>query len=773
MCKTHSPVHIRVIAGGVNAVNGPKDQQDGSLFFDEIRWRDELLFDNEISLCRLSNADWRPQLHMDKLSTDPLGGNPHRKIARMVLNFRTVILIFIIMSAGCAPTPSPLVVPRPVPGMPGHSALRNADRAFDNGQYPEALDGYNVFLREFYDDHFADVALFKIGKIYRLAGRDDDAVSVFSRLNHEFPESALVPEAMLEILNILFDGGYFESVVTHGLAFTETTDPSLRRMPFFIIVADAYVALGAHLDAARFYYWAWNSASAADSEIAWTKLKNTAEQLNADDIQQLIAQVTDRRAMGLLLYRLSMAFILDENYDDALDVLKTFVERFPEHPDYQDAADMVHSLTERARFIPYTIGCVLPLSGAYAIFGQRALNGIELALSQSGVVGDGIPFNMIVKDSRSDPGATAEAVDELDQQKVGTILGPMSTSEAAATSAQARGVPIILFTQREGVPDIGPYVFRNFITPQMQVQSLVSYAVEELGARRFAILYPDENYGRRYMNLFWDQVVEHGGVVNGVEAYDPEGTDFAIPIKKMTGIFYDVPKDLTVTSLPSLPTPLLSLTPDSKLSGRNVIADPLERISGIPLDRHAIDDLGRRHPDRDDQWHPMVDFDAVFIPDAPKKAGLIIPQLAYYDIRDVYLLGTNLWNSKTLLEMSGDYMKNTLIADGFFAESKSEAVKSFVAAFQRAYGGVPGIIEAVAYDSAMMVFQTMRQTATDSRRDLKQALWQIDDFEGVSGRTGFAQNGEAEKTLQMLRVNRGRFVQVQRTHDPEAVLESQ
>ena len=189
----------------------------------------------------------------------------------------------------------------------------------------------------------------------------------------------------------------------------------------------------------------------------------------------------------------------------------------------------------------------------------------------------------------------------------------------------------------------------------------------------------------------------------------------------------------------------------------------MERISGIPLDRKAIDNLGRHNSDREDQWHPIVEFDAVFIPDAPKKAGLIIPQLAYYDIRDVYLLGTNLWNSETLLEMSGEYMKGTLIADGFFAESQSETVKQFVAAFQHTYGRVPGFIEAVAYDSAMMVFQTMRQTATDSRRDLKQALLQINDFEGVSGRTGFAQNGEAEKTLHMLRINRGRFVQATRT----------
>jgi ABC-type branched-subunit amino acid transport system substrate-binding protein len=433
---------------------------------------------------------------------------------------------------------------------------------------------------------------------------------------------------------------------------------------------------------------------------------------------------------------------------------------------------MISSLTERARFIPFTIGCVLPLSGSYAMFGQRALNGIEMALSQAAEVGGGIPFSIIVKDSRSDPVVATKAVDQLDQRKVGAILGPMSAAEAASESAQARGIPMLVFTQRDGIPDIGAYVFRNFITPEMQVRSLVSFAVEELGARRFAVLYPDENYGRRYMNLFWDEVINFGGVVNGVERYDPEGTDFAKPIKKMAGIFYDAPNDLMIAGIPRLQTSLLPLMDASSRQGRHVIADPVVRISGIPLDREAIDDLGRHHSDRNDQWHPIVDFDAVFIPDAPKKAGLIIPQLAYYDIRDVYLLGTNLWNSDTLLEMSGEYMKGTLVADGFFAESRSETVKQFVKAFQNAYGRIPGIIEAVAYDTAKMVFQTMRQTATDSRRDLKEALLQINDFEGVSGRTSFAPNGEAEKTLYMLRIDRGRFVQATRTAEgsnPELV----
>jgi branched-chain amino acid transport system substrate-binding protein len=333
----------------------------------------------------------RPQVRMDNRYTDPLSGEPHRKIIKMASIIRTMILLLMVVYSGCAPKPLPVAIPKPVPAMPGHSAFQDAERAFENGLYTEALEGYNTFLREADDDPFFDDALFKIGKIYRLTGSDDDAIAVLSRLNREFPESALVSGAKLEILNILFDGGYFESVITYGLAFIEPTDPTLLRTPFFIIVADAYEALGAHLEAARFYYRAWNTASGADVEIAWTKLKNTAEQLSTDDLQQLIAQVTDRRLMGLLLYRLGMAFILDEKYDDALDVLTAFVERFPEHPDYPGCVKYGLFSNGTGPIYPfYHRLCTAPFR-SYAIFGQRALNGIELALSQSAEMGAEFP----------------------------------------------------------------------------------------------------------------------------------------------------------------------------------------------------------------------------------------------------------------------------------------------------------------------------------------------------------------------------------------------
>ncbi|WP_419662821.1 extracellular ligand-binding receptor [Desulfosarcina variabilis str. Montpellier] len=675
--------------------------------------------------------------------------------------FRCFFFLILVAMAGCAPTPKPTPMPPTATERLGHPLFTKAEQAFDKGQYAEALNIYNTFLDKAYNDPAADAALFKVGKIFQLTGRSEDALAVFLRLTHEFPQSELVCDAILARMSILFERENFDTVVNVGLAYLETADPKVHRTPFYAIIADAYEAKNARLDAAHYRYQAFVNATEEEQSIAWDNLQKSVEQLSAVEIQALVAQVTDRRIMGALLYRLGMALIMEEKYDEAIDVLSAFVDKFPSHPDRQDASDIIVSLEERSRFTPFKVGCVLPLSGPFGLFGRRALDGVEFAFSIISETAQDLPFQIIVKDSRSDPKIGANAFEDLDQQKVGAILGPMSISDTVAEIAQKRGMPIIVFTQKEGVTDSGPYVFRNFITPQMQVQALVDFAVDELGVDRFAVLYPDEHYGRRYMNLFWDQVVDHGRVINGVETYNPEGTDFATPIKKLTGIYYTIPRDLVKKSMPHPIDLPLSFINDDPINGQSphIDVDLLPVLSGIPLDHEFIDALGRRNVDRDDQWHPIVDFDAIFIPDAPKKAGLVIPQLAYYDIRDVYLLGTNLWNSQTLLDMSKDYMKSTLIVDGFFANSQNPHTKAFVDDFKRVYNRMPGIIEAVAYDSTMMVFQTMRQTASDLRRDIKQALSQISDFNGVSGRTSFTANGEAQKTMTMLRIQKGRFVE--------------
>ena len=155
-----------------------------------------------------------------------------------------------------------------------------------------------------------------------------------------------------------------------------------------------------------------------------------------------------------------------------------------------------------------------------------------------------------------------------------------------------------------------------------------------------------------------------------------------------------------------------------------------------------------------------MDFEALFIPDAPKKAGLVIPQLAFYDVDDVLLLGTNLWHSDDLIKEAGEYVQFALMADGYYADTSKKTVNDFIVAFMEQYGELPGIIEAFAYDTAMMAFQTVDNSAIRSRQDLKNELKNLYNYDGVTGVTSFRENGEADKKLYLLQIDGDKFVEL-------------
>jgi ABC-type branched-subunit amino acid transport system substrate-binding protein len=316
---------------------------------------------------------------------------------------------------------------------------------------------------------------------------------------------------------------------------------------------------------------------------------------------------------------------------------------------------------------------------------------------------------LAIKDTESNPEAALEGVRELDELSVSAIIGPIVTVEAAASEAQARQIPMILLTQKDHVSELGNFIFRNFLTPRMQVKGLVAFSRESLDMNRFAVLYPDEPYGERFMNLFWDEVISAGGTIAGVESYDSGLTDFAAPIKKLVGLFY--------------------------------------------ADKPESGDRGAKTK----AYDPIIDFDGLFIPDGPTKAGMIIPQLAYFDVTDIFFLGTNLWHSDKLIRTAGDIAQASIIPDGFFAESENPVVREFVNAYREVFDEPPGLMEAIAYDTAMILFETLNHHQIRIRSAVPDMLSNLGDYPGVTGITNFDATGEAIKGVYILKVRGNRF----------------
>jgi len=165
--------------------------------------------------------------------------------------------------------------------------------------------------------------------------------------------------------------------------------------------------------------------------------------------------------------------------------------------------------------------------------------------------------------------------------------------------------------------------------------------------------------------------------------------------------------------------------------------------------------------DEEEEPEAIVDFEAIFIPDAPSKAGLIVPQLAFYDVEEVYLLGTNVWHNSDLVKMAKDYVQGAIMPDGFYSESRSVHVRKFVKQFEDTYGEKPGVFEATTYDTATMLFEIVNRSDVLSRHAIKNELLNIRDYPGVTGLTYFDDNGEAQKQLSLLQIDGSRFVELE------------
>jgi ABC-type branched-subunit amino acid transport system substrate-binding protein len=654
-------------------------------------------------------------------------------------NRSTLLLCFLLVLVACVPKPPVPTGTSPV-GVEDELFIA-AENSFEAEEYSQALDAYVAYVDQYPDRPLAPAALMKIGKINSNMGNYDDARRAYNRLISEYPRSSFNPDARVEGLFSFYSEGNYQEVIQQAPDVIQSLDSPPHVFRIYALVGDAFMALGFPFDAFKYYVEAQQMASESEQYAITQKIKAAIAQLDSQQIMRLLDGMNKKMPAGFLMFQLGLNYAMEEKYDDAIIAMENFLDEFPEHENASLAEDLIKQIKESAVFNRYTIGCLLPLSGPYQAVGYRALKGIELALDRFSNQSDGPQMNIIIKDSGGSPEQTRIAMQELIDEQVAAIVGPIVTAELAAYEAQENRIPIITLTQKDHITSIGDYVFRNFITPEMQVKAIADYTTTALGLNRFAILYPDETYGITFMNLFWDRLIEKGGKVVGLESYNPEHTDFADPIRKLVGLYYKIPE---------------ALKEAAELSSGE------DNNQGDPDRRLDMNNGGKnRARNKKEEPEAFVDFDAIFIPDSPKTAGLIIPQLAFYDVKDVYLIGTNLWHSEALIKMATKYVQGAIMPDGFFAESASPVVQNFVKVFEDTYEERPGFIEAVVYDSAMMLFGVLIQPDLRFKSDLKDGLLNLADFSGVTGPTYFDENGEAQKQLYLLEIKGRKFVELE------------
>jgi ABC-type branched-subunit amino acid transport system substrate-binding protein len=261
----------------------------------------------------------------------------------------------------------------------------------------------------------------------------------------------------------------------------------------------------------------------------------------------------------------------------------------------------------------------------------------------------------------------------------------------------------------------------------------------ELGARRFAILYPRDAYGQGLRRLFWEAVEERGGTIAAVASYDPTLTDFGSAIRSLLG--YD----------------LLGATEKAALAEREQMRSKARRLPQVQAAQLMEKARALTAPDGA-PLPPILDFDAIFVPDSHDRVVMIAPQLAFHDAGGVRLLGTGSWNHPDLVAIGRDHVEGARFSAGFFAESPYAIVQEFSAAYEEAYGELPVDFAAQAYDAANLLLVQLAR-GLRSREALREGLLEIGVQPGVTGVLSFA--GAPRKRPLLLGVDRGKIVELE------------
>jgi branched-chain amino acid transport system substrate-binding protein len=323
---------------------------------------------------------------------------------------------------------------------------------------------------------------------------------------------------------------------------------------------------------------------------------------------------------------------------------------------------------------PTRIGLAIPLSGKFQVVGEAALRAAMLAGSAPALsLGLDGSVQLLVRDTATDSERAARGVAELTRtEAVIGIVGAASSKTGTAAIAQATQDGIAVLALEDVAPGALTTAFQIVHAPETRAAALARHALK-LGVRRFALVGPDSNSGKRLKDAFRKAVTAGGGTVVVDSTYVAGATSFTGAIAPL--------KRVSIEAI--------------------FVPDSAERLPLI-APALAVADLWPQ------PWGK---------PRTPATSAAS----AKAQPRSILLLSTANELSRKLVDSAGRYVQGALLCPGFFADENDPHARGFVEAYRAAYGSDPHATEAYAYD-AVATLRAVTQRGARTRGETVKAL---------------------------------------------------
>ncbi|MFH1727606.1 MAG: penicillin-binding protein activator [Pseudomonadota bacterium] len=647
-------------------------------------------------------------------------------------------------------------------------------KAFEEGKFEEAKSVLKDYLRFF--PHSSDVPhiYYMLGEIYYKQKNCEEAIKYYYTLVKRHSDYEKVNVSNLRLATCYFNASEEES----SLKFLNAIDMRKLSAPEQYEYLTLYPSL---LFTYEDYY------NAFDLFIASMKVETNSEKIM--DIEEKIYFIINELSIAELeekykdykgnfpsadiLAELIKRLFAEKQYEKLMDYADDFIDLFPNHPLTAQIEKKIDIIKKLNKVDPHKIGLLLPLSGKNEKHGKSLFYGILLAAKVFSDTGVDISFE--VEDiGESDDSEVINQFESLVLDKsVIAVIGPFGVDnlEELAKLANQYEVPTFTFTSIENITKEREYVFRNFLTKKNQVATLIPHLMENYDIKKYAILYPEDESGLEFVDIFVKELKKYNGELVGIEAYEPNSTDFKQPLKKLVGLYYKKDRHDQICTEEELARKkakeqeLKKTLEEAKETEKHNEEENQILLGGIGL-VEGEETQQNQEKVKDDLCYEsyndlpaIVDFEAIFIPEKYQTASLIIPALYYHDIRDVVFVGTPSWNNQKFIFRSGKKnVDNSFFVELFKLDESDPIRKRFIDEYRLSTFDDPGYLSHIGYETAWVLTRILTLKDIDKREELKDVLLNLKKFKSIMGNTRITEDGDFERDLTILTVQNGQIL---------------
>lgn len=572
-----------------------------------------------------------------------------------------------------------------------------------------------------------------LGVVYFSTQDYEMAVSYFDKaIANSNLDPVLTSQISLNLASSYFKMNYYEKALSTLKTINVADLPKEELEKYYLLIYETANFLDFSDEAMQSlvsYLGKYNSIDEVVKDAFYDKVIKYLKTLEPSARLNFIERVSEKSkniASAQIAYEISLEEYYQGDKDKAKDLFDYILSTFSE---YQSIVGKVNDFNNRiekyAQIDTKKIGIILPLSGKYKSYGERAFKGIDFAFRQISQQNEEFKkYSYVIRDSQGSAAAGAYYLSELvEKEKVSVVIGGLLPDEATKEYLEAQKSGVLFISLQQVFVDQekkGHLLIEVPGSLESIGKVLFSKEMVEIFGSRAAIIYPETQRGRAIVDVFWKEAQKNNVEIKDFASFQKGVSDLREPVKNIL-----------------------------ELSFKRERQEEFELLTEV----HELEKSTSVR--RIQTLRPVLDFDWVFVPAYPKDALQIIPSFGYFDAFNLNIIGGPSWRSKSIVRESGRTQQSIF----FVGDEIGDGQDAFIKSFYEVHKKRAGLIEIQTYDALWLALQLLNTNNFTSRQNMDFFLKKQQEVKSFWSRW-YKDENLWVKDLTTFKMNQGNFVKV-------------